>query len=1188
MSGRGRGGRRGAGAAAAQGRGNARAVAQLADYLTAPRSTGNAFANTERLLRARLRAARQGAPDVQIFAGLGAQEARVLRQRRREDTRARAEAERLLGIRGGTTVPTALMAAVQEEDPGTNLEAGGMENANENNGDVILDEIIPDYIEGGRAAAWYVLAGNLRLGYVANDGPAFMNLPIAGAVTIELYYGRPQRPTMVESFFLDIPGEITGSRTAYMNWFRANFQWTRGILRNIFYIPEVDPLTLQITERAFVSGPQDPLTNPDSAEEEDTPSRIIIRDGNVATTNTAMEVLGNQIFLETTIADAHCVFTPIQTWLQSKAEDDSLAKPTRDRYLQLANLALSYQSKYADGIPEEQLDTVARKLKVGIVIRDVFENKLRSYNLPDAENLTSRSAQRRGVIKSFSFAFVRHDHLEIKNSSAATYLKKLARLLESKEQATEEEKPLWQTRIDTLYREVNTDVYGGHTLVLDGTKLTKKRNREVPTQDSVLIDDDACVFDVSARTVQSLFDFCWRYDIFHMFRTRRLYSGDRDVRSMVTTGGTFRIRPKHTEAIKNFNELIGLRHHMFHYSRQPQIVDLVTAGFKVRNTLQFRHLAANAAFAGDADDVYELDMKKAYSQFKKAGPYYMRFPSRFTFYEEFNEELASRSFFEDKLGIFVCSVREIVADENSSAFLAQLGLTVSSVLTLPSPEFVFFIDLGVRFSLLKGTWSPNRFDFDFSPNMLTERTDPEESPNGAGVPLYSYWTGLGAMAERSSVFYLSCDEKTARDMAGVLKARCFYDKRFHSLRIIQDRDQAKLTNWIHISAFVTSYARINVLSELFKLRFEDVIGLKLDSIIVKGERARDQVLRNELFREKELKIFFSAWSTCWYEDEGAEACKKILDAGRIPLFTSYTELLGAGGSGKTHAILSDKRYIDPLYVSFTNLLCNAKRKEYGCTTATFHKLLGMDTPSYLSEYGEPTVILLDEVTMVPGKWIKDAREMYPRSLILVAGDIEAGTNFCYQTTMDDGKPEKAPLYTQLPPSSYLFTTDYRSKCDFLRDLKVKMRLWMQEHMFERQDKALAQAMWREFSYDFEMTIAERYLKDFYEPGDVVLCGKNNFIDTLTESLESHGIAPTYRKIKSDSSKKKDRHFAGEILDSPEANTRKQLAFTTHSVQGMTVEFPRKLFLFVNDFFSPQVLYTAVSRAQYMIQICAVT
>ena len=109
----------------------------------------------------------------------------------------------------------------------------------------------------------------------------------------------------------------------------------------------------------------------------------------------------------------------------------------------------------------------------------------------------------------------------------------------------------------------------------------------------------------------------------------------------------------------------------------------------------------------------------------------------------------------------------------------------------------------------------------------------------------------------------------------------------------------------------------------------------------------------------------------------------------------------------------------------------------------------------------------------------------------------------------------------------------------------------------------------------------------FKKGDWVLCGTNAVIDHVTELLERSGHAPLYRKEKSDVEGKRDRHLAGEILEEEEPGTRKQLAFTVHSVQGITVRNPSKLFLVVKDLFSPQVFYTAISRAQFLKQLVLV-
>jgi deoxyribose-phosphate aldolase len=87
-------------------------------------------------------------------------------------------------------------------------------------------------------------------------------------------------------------------------------------------------------------------------------------------------------------------------------------------------------------------------------------------------------------------------------------------------------------------------------------------------------------------------------------------------------------------------------------------------------------------------------------------------------------------------------------------------------------------------------------------------------------------------------------------------------------------------------------------------------------------------------------------------------------------------------------------------------------------------------------YKMPSVILIDELTMIEKSWIESAIKMYPESLILIAGDIDKRQWF--QTR--NGKPGKFSEIWRPTDWRYVFyETDYRAKCGKLKQLKTDIR-----------------------------------------------------------------------------------------------------------------------------------------------------
>jgi hypothetical protein len=910
--------------------------------------------------------------------------------------------------------------------------------------------------------------------------------------------------------------------------------------------------------------------------------------------NQGVRVYQSNVFRD--LPDGHCVFSPIAEFYAEKLDDDALTEGTRKKYLRYFRRAIDYQKKFEEGIPESEIEDAAKHLGVGIIVRDVFQREIRRYNLEESNKLYPKSSRNRNVVKTFVFSFARHNHLEVKNSPIHRQLHFYVDLLEGLEKVKKQldddtlvgeelaffcdSRKKREDELEKFERATTAELTQGRVLEFAGGKLVKKRVREEPIVSKVLTSHKAR--DVSIDVLQKIVSFCERHDVFRMFRTRPVYTGASDVRQLITTAGAFKISRPWFEVIEEFNKNF-LSKTYFYFGRHEKEARVINAAYTVSASLRFKNLAASHVFSGDKQ-AYELDMKRAYTQFKACGRYYKQFPLRFAFHNYWSGVPLTRSLLDSRHGFFVVGVAELPYSENDVRILEDLGVFAGGVYSLCTPELLLFLDWGVSFLLYEGVYAKHTFDFEFSDAMVETKTD-------EGIPLYSYWTGMGAMKEESTYVRIACNPISARDFAGTLAADEFwYDYETNTLKVKLPKEKNEMRNWIHVSAYIGAYTRINILKELRKLDHGSVVALKLDSIVCVGDEARDSVLGNSLFREKPTKLNYDSWNEVWYRELGQDFISKESSVEHPELYEEYTELVGQGGSGKTHAVLSDERYLDVTYCTFTNLLCRNKREEYGCDTSTLHKLLGMGTTSLLEDSTSvPPVLLLDEITMIPGSWIAKARDMYPESVIICAGDIEPGTNFCYQTTIE--KPEQfdgdaSPLCTTLE-KCVLFESDYRSKCSQLTALKLLVRQHMLMRMELPQTYEECQHLIRSHRgwYGEEIEMSE--LAVHFKKGDWVLCGTNAVIDHVTTMLENYGHAPLYRKEKSDVEGKKDRHLAGEILEQEEAGTRKQLAFTVHSVQGITVRQPSKLFLVVKDFFTPQVFYTAISRAQFLSQIVLV-
>lgn len=251
------------------------------------------------------------------------------------------------------------------------------------------------------------------------------------------------------------------------------------------------------------------------------------------------------------------------------------------------------------------------------------------------------------------------------------------------------------------------------------------------------------------------------------------------------------------------------------------------------------------------------------------------------------------------------------------------------------------------------------------------------------------------------------------------------------------------------------------------------------------------------------------------------------------LITRSSALIGQGGSGKTSAILKDRGYINPLYVVPTNQL-----KEGKSNAITIHKLLGIQTECYNVKHS-PTVILVDEITMCEKEWIEKIPVMYPKALILYAGDIDRNQHYqCRGGSVMDPKaiwsiPESMPVVE--------FTTDYRAKDDALKTMKLDLRAEMRR-------------VYTDGGINDTNKIRQYIRKEFV-------------VVPLAQAVEDADADAIFMW---------STHRVEKLI--PETFVSKGV----HMFQGQTIE-DKKIYICM-DFFEYAMPYTALSRGRYSTQI----
>jgi hypothetical protein len=179
--------------------------------------------------------------------------------------------------------------------------------------------------------------------------------------------------------------------------------------------------------------------------------------------------------------------------------------------------------------------------------------------------------------------------------------------------------------------------------------------------------------------------------------------------------------------------------------------------------------------------------------------------------------------------------------------------------------------------------------------------------------------------------------------------------------------------------------------------------------------------------------------------------------------------------------------------------------------------------------------------MVQKEWINELLQKYPKSLILLAGDIDANQHYqCRGGTsnnyMEIYKPTNMPIVE--------FTTDYRSLTTEMKNFKLNLRKEMR-NVYEdgglKDTKKLRDYLLSNDSPIRILSFAQAH-KEAQET-DIFLYSTNAVRDRITHANKK-GV---------------------------------------HAFQGQTVEPPTRLFITV-DWFEYAMPYTAISRARHHDQI----
>lgn len=586
-------------------------------------------------------------------------------------------------------------------------------------------------------------------------------------------------------------------------------------------------------------------------------------------------------------------------------------------------------------------------------------------------------------------------------------------------------------------------------------------------------------------------------------------------RKIRTIEAVYELNDPNKEYYDAMNETIHLQQCKFNATKHPQVNEFIKAG---------RIINSWVTPFSDEKPTGHIDMPKAYTQFKKCS-YYGGFLGVI---HQWRSGSFDRDWIENHIGIYRVHIK------SSNPLLNKLGISGSigfktTTHILPSPEILYFMDLGAECVIDAGVWG-SRMDFDFEEDMLVDRR-------------YAKWSGRLSMEYHSKKYTFNCGEDWASHIKADYGDDCFYweDRGLCSVKV--PIENVYTTH--HILAFITSYVRIQMMEAMKKFELNQIVRVVMDGIYFKGSvpPCLDWFVPKPMVDHS-----YSGFS--WYSDEifPVDWTEKWI--------TGNTLLSGQGGAGKTYKVMNDPGFNRILFVTPQHILGAAISKTYKVPYTTIHKLIGEGCEPWIVGHSYPSVIFIDEITQIPDTWIDKVFTMYKDSLVILAGDLNARQWFQCR----NGKPgEFSAIWKPKGVECILIDGDRRSRDDELKELKLTIRKKMEDVFIDGDTcEVNRMKMWAMRTVPltkFEDAVA------MFSSGDVWIAGTN---ETSRKLLEKGVCSGWYKK-------------GGYVSFEEKEEYDKRGSFTIHSFQGRTLE-TGKIFISINDMFEYSMLYTAVSRA----------
>ena len=644
------------------------------------------------------------------------------------------------------------------------------------------------------------------------------------------------------------------------------------------------------------------------------------------------------------------------------------------------------------------------------------------------------------------------------------------------------------------------------------------------------------------------------------------YEKHKNITSLSTLYDTYRTSGEFTELKNEFLVESGLNNCMVDDVDDKELSNFIRHGMHY-NTL--RDLKKGVGI------IEHSDMKKAYANYRKCHMY-EGFLGKITDFRKCDKIMGIGLYCIDNLDFSKC-------DEKFKYYEHNL-IMYNNKCVYASVELKLLSSYGVIYDILYGCWGVSPIDFDLNDDIVNGfEITVSKSGKENKISYYAKLFGSFDQHNLTKKVWLKGNQEYFESMAYHSELKCKYANNGEGYFIKRKSHNYHLT---HITAFITAYQRISLMEQLMAMESDKVVRVCTDGIYYEPHKF---ILKNVFVKKDGEKAFKIDESTA-YLSGLRQYDNNMLSDNRDNYEISLYK--GVGGSGKTHININDNGFIRKAYFVTSWKLANEKKKETGIYSNVNANLLTTDPEKINVIKKFNNVLIIDECSMISNENKNYIIDTYKGCKIIFCGDNG------FQLDGIDTLTKKGGVYTVFNEERINFiqnfTYSHRCKCEKLRKLSDRLREFIENKCSFESVKEYIIGVFKQA----KQTITKGVLKNRYFVDDMILCWrkekmaeysnmfrgefkKEKYVvsDNKILNYNNGDIIISKDEFKFNCIDKDDGLYNG-VLNG--VNVQIKHAFTVHSVQGITCY--NKLYIDINDMKDVKMIYTAISRAQYLNKI----